>query len=404
MASLKVDSFVMPFRGKAGESWQLFWEKFQVLADVQGWDTEEKVMKNFPLFLDSDALLVYDRMSADDKKKKAEVCKVMTQSFSLTKSAAYSAFVTRRLRPDESVDAYVADLERLAALSGHSSTGDKDAVIVLQLISGLPPEFCREVRLGMAGKEMTVSGCLDLVRALKAAESDLRAQAAGVSAATVASSTASGGRSNVLCYRCHQMGHMRKDCPQARGDHRKPQGDQPRPGGKKIVCFFCDGEGHTKAECPERKAWMASGKKQVAVAPDVLVASPNVEQCLCTVAVPGGLPRIYVDVAKVVDGSPTAFARARAVIDTGSNRTLISQCFAEALGINFSSVACSNIVALDGNPLMVVGIVPVLLERLDGPVSLPRITVNAYVVADLSVVRADVLVGNDVAIGSGGLH
>ena len=42
MASLKVDNFLRPFRGMAGESWKEFWDKFAVLAEIQGWDSETK--------------------------------------------------------------------------------------------------------------------------------------------------------------------------------------------------------------------------------------------------------------------------------------------------------------------------------------------------------------------------
>ncbi len=49
---MKVDNFLRPFRAKTGERWQLFWDKFVVLAEIQGWDSEEKKMKKFPLFLD----------------------------------------------------------------------------------------------------------------------------------------------------------------------------------------------------------------------------------------------------------------------------------------------------------------------------------------------------------------
>ena len=55
----------------------------------------------------------------------------------MTKSSAYRAFVSRRLKVDDSADSYVADLQRLAGLSGHNVTGDEDAMILEQLIFGL---------------------------------------------------------------------------------------------------------------------------------------------------------------------------------------------------------------------------------------------------------------------------
>ena len=87
MASMKMDNFLKPFRGK-DESWDPLWEKFQVLADIQGWDTEVKIMKHLPLFLDGDAFLVYSRMATADKKSKEKVVKKMLESFSLTEVAS----------------------------------------------------------------------------------------------------------------------------------------------------------------------------------------------------------------------------------------------------------------------------------------------------------------------------
>ena len=59
---------------------------------------------------------------------------------------------------DEAVDAYIADLQRLAGLAGHDASDDKDPMLVEQLVCGLPAEFQRELRLAMAGKEYSVSG------------------------------------------------------------------------------------------------------------------------------------------------------------------------------------------------------------------------------------------------------
>ena len=60
--------------------------------------------------------------------------------------------------------------------------------------------------------------------------------------------------------------------------------------------------------------------------------------------------------------------------------------------------------ALDGQPVTVLGCVNIKLRHLDGAARLPEIDVCAYVVRDLQVVNADVLIGADVVAGSNGLH
>lgn len=124
-----------------GDSWEPFWDNFLVLASIQGLGTTEKQIKHFPLFLDGDAFLAYSKMSDAVRQK-------MVESFSLMRLSAYRAFITRRLCVDESPDAYVTDLQHLAALSGNQSTEpDKDAMMIKQLEAGLPSRFACELRL-----------------------------------------------------------------------------------------------------------------------------------------------------------------------------------------------------------------------------------------------------------------
>ena len=147
--------------------------------------------------------------------------------------------------------------------------------------------------------------------------------------------------------------------------------------------------------CPERQAWLAS-KKDVGVAAGEGEKNP----CLCTVAVTGSLPRVFVD----VPGIECAWARGRSVVDTGSTRTLIAHSFVTKHDIPYSTRGeVAELVALDGNPIDVLGAEDVILKRTNGPVQLPCIRVSAYVVSSLSAVNADVLVGNDVVAGSGSL-
>ena len=182
--------------------------------------------------------------------------KLMVQSFSMTKSSAYDAFVGRKYRMDESVDAYVADLQRLASLCGHAVTGDDDAMVVVQLVSGLPSTFARELRLAMAGKDLKISACLDVIRALRSASTDIENQRVTSVSAAAAGGTAVDSvlRKSVLCFRCGEVGNMRRNCPSANRTGKQQPGYGRANSGRKMTCFFCDQEGHLKSDCPDRKA------------------------------------------------------------------------------------------------------------------------------------------------------
>ena len=259
--SLKLDGFLKPYRG-SGDDWEQFWSKFTVLAEVSGWDTEAKMMARFPLFIEGPAFLVFSKMAEADKKKKEKVQELMLTPFSLSKADAYRAFQQRMLRVDETPDEYVVDLRRLLALAGYATPNDdKDAVVVEQLLSGLPKHYAKELRLSCAGKETTVSGCLELVRALREGDGDSHAGQAMIAAAAAAAGSGGGNGpirsfpSGVVCHFCRKPGHIRKRCPERQ--HRSlsqnlPGGgfDSPfargmrRTGG--VVCHFCDEAGHVK--------------------------------------------------------------------------------------------------------------------------------------------------------------
>ena len=391
--SVKMEGFVKPFRGK-NDDWSIFWQKFKALADLSGWasgDTDT-TMKRLPLFLEGDAFLVYSNLSNTDKQDSGAVQAAMNKSFGMAKSAAYEQFTSRSLRPDESVEAYVADLSRLLTLSGHKDGGDTDPVIIAQVLAGLPQDVSQQVRLAFAGKDIKVSGCCDAVRALLA----VKKSAPSVSAAAVRT-----------CYECGEAGHMQRQCPK-RGQRSGPSyraGGSGRPR-REITCFFCEEKGHVQAECQARKRWLASKEnKPVSVAAPFPAASAkrSNDPCLCVAGSTAGvLPRVYVDVAAPGDGD---WRRYQAVIDTGSVQTLISSAVAQDLGVELASLTKEDgIVALDGQPLPAQGAVELMYRREDEAVSIPAVTVKSLVLPSLAVVGADVLIGSNCTALCGGLQ
>ena len=402
MSSICMDSYLRPFRGK-GDDFNTFWDKFEVLAGIQGWSTDEDKMKRFPLFVEGDAFLVLMKMAAADRKDPAKVKEKMTSAFAVTASMAYSLFTSRKLRTDESVDTYVADLQRLLETAGHRvADAEKDRVLLEQFISGLSLEYARQVRMALAGKTPTLSQCMGIVRALQATESG--AAATREPSVTAAVGAASGGGSsgsgnNVLCYHCKQVGHIRRNCPQKRAAAQTSGPSEGKPG-KSLTCFFCDGVGHTKKECPERKSWMASRKSAVAAAAD----DTSTDCCLglASQVNRSDLPRIWVDVR----AADNEWRRCKAVIDTGSTRTLISKPFAmnDLKAVVTQRHEVSDLVAIDGSALCVFGTVPISLHRVDEKVRLPCLDSTAVVVSNLDVVNASILIGADFISSAGGLH
>ena len=91
-------------------------------------------------------------------------------------------------------------------------------IVVEQLLSGLPTNYAKELRLSCAGKEKTVSGCLELVRALREGDGDSHAGQTVIAAAAAGSGGGNGPvrsfQSGVVCHFCRKTGHIRKHCPE----------------------------------------------------------------------------------------------------------------------------------------------------------------------------------------------
>ena len=159
--------FVKPFGG--GDGFQEFWQKFQVLCRVKQWNSVQKRMDRLPLFLEGEAFLVWSGISRSDQLDEDVVQVTLSSAFLVTPATAYRSFVTQYLRPDEAVEAFVADLRRFAQVTGHrSGDPDKDPMVVEQMVAGLPVAFKKEIRMGLAGQELTVSAISEKVRALRA--------------------------------------------------------------------------------------------------------------------------------------------------------------------------------------------------------------------------------------------
>ena len=210
----------------------------------------------------------------------------------------------------------------------------------------MPPDYNRQVRLSLVGKRTTISDCVGIVRALRT--SDLDSASWNVAAAATSDSSTPNhvtgtsssnvcSSKSVLCFRCGETGHMRRHCPKTKSGGGSLSAKNHFESGR-LTSFFCDGEGHWKVDCPKRKEWLA--KKGI----DAAVTGSAEYPCLYSVAIPGQPPRIYVDVSSAATKPST-----RAVLDTGSTRTLISEQFATEHSIRIVASKSAPMMPLDGS-------------------------------------------------------
>ena len=375
----KAESALRPFGGQ--EDLEECWQKFQVVGKIQKWTTAKDRMAHLPLYLAGDAFTVWRQIEESDQEDEDKVKARLEESFACSAREAYSQFVRRRKRDDETVDIYVSDLRRLLTLSGHKEAADgKDPVLVEQFLTGLPRHFSSQLRLSAASSaaDPTLSQLTKQARALFAAVDE--------PVATAFTAAVVGSEESRVCYSCSATGHLRRDCP------RK----------KKVQCFKCKQFGHIKRNCP---AVVAKSQEQsnVRTSASASVVSADTagktkDVCLGLVARSrGSLPKVFVSVA----GGQEKWI---AAIDSCSSRSLVSLATARALSLVLEDPAdVDAITAIDGESLKVSGVAELTVSRVDSKVYLPEITTKFLVVASLDVVQSDLLIGLDVISSAGGI-
>ena len=132
-------------------------------GDVASWLTKLKLVTKLkkkdedlaniiPLYLEGPAFDVYEQMDEGKKSDAEEVQKILLGAFAQNDLAAYDCFRQRTWTPGEVVDAYLADLRRLARLAKIES----DALIIRAFICGLPADVSAQLRIvsGISSKKL----------------------------------------------------------------------------------------------------------------------------------------------------------------------------------------------------------------------------------------------------------
>ena len=115
-------------------------------------------------------------------------------------------------------------------------------MVVEQLITGLPGDFARQIRLSFAGEDIKMSALIEQVRALCVSSSDANS-ARNVAGATTGPDSSSA--SSTLYHHCHEVGHIRRLCLKRKGHHGSGSGMSV----SRAVCAFCEKPGHFISEC-----------------------------------------------------------------------------------------------------------------------------------------------------------
>ena len=237
------------FDGSGAQSVTEWLEKVELICSLRGVTKLETVI---PLRLSGGAFKVYQQIPAADRSDTTKIKAALVAAFGDDPFAAYDLFISRKLRPAESVDVYLAELRRLATAFG----GVSDKALGCAFVSGLPEAVRQSLRASSRMEEMDVNEILQRARAILADEpvavAAVRARGAtGLSQRTSAATgwTAAG------CFECGLPNHRARDCLL-----RQSRSDGGKKSAKSVTCLLCGDCGHIARSCPGNGGGKKSAK------------------------------------------------------------------------------------------------------------------------------------------------
>ena len=226
------------FSGEASESVVEWLERVDLICSLRGIARLEHVI---PLRLAGGAFAVYQQLPEAEKKDARKLKSALTKAFGMDQFSAYELFVSRRLKPGESVDVFLADLRKLSTSFG----GLPDKALACAFVAGLPEAVRQLLRAGARVEEMDVAQILSRARAIMTDDTAL--------ACAVGSGSTS--RPGPKCFECGLPNHLARDCLQRRSTKVSQSGTR-EGGGRGIErstgrrCFRCRKVGHVASSCP----------------------------------------------------------------------------------------------------------------------------------------------------------
>ena len=224
--NIKLTDIIPQFSGSTNFSEWL--QKFEMVAKIH---KLEKLHEFLPLFLSDAAFQIYQGLDADVKLDYERVKSQLLKAFCPDPFQAYEEFQTRRLAEGELVDAYLADLNRLAMIF---DANRPESIIKCAFVAGLPSNIKSKLRAACSLNEMTLPDVVSRTRILMRSSTG--------NSALIAEQRHNGNvsqqqhQTKVTCFRCGKEGHISRYCRREPNRH----------------CYVCRANNHGASSCPSR--------------------------------------------------------------------------------------------------------------------------------------------------------
>lgn len=174
-----------------------------------------------------DAEAVVDRLSNEDQLNIDKVCGALVRAFGADSYSSYDKLVLRNLAEGESVDVFLADIEKLAFGCGISG----ELPLKCAFVRGLPESVRHVLRANSKLDDLSLEQILDRARVIL---TDNHRSTHTGSVMCAVSSSPSPLHHQLRCFNCDEIGHLARQCVKVK---------QP------IMFYNCGERGHIAAKC-----------------------------------------------------------------------------------------------------------------------------------------------------------